>query len=181
MEIRVDHITRVEGHGNILASLEDGRVKQAFFQVVEAAKAVQPIIDERSALARQEKRLEDDAITRTDTRVRVKARAGEGVGIVEAPRGTLIHRYVLTRTGKLKEIRLTIPTQVNNAAINMSVKAAASRYIANGKVDPGLLNGVEMLIRAYDPCIKCATRTAGSGIDVEIRGSDGELVKSISS
>ncbi|MCW4019751.1 MAG: Ni/Fe hydrogenase subunit alpha, partial [Candidatus Bathyarchaeota archaeon] len=101
------------------------------------------LIDLLYACERTKQLLEDENITKTDTRVPVRPKAGEGVGIVEAPRGTLAHRYVLSRTGKLREIKLMIPTQVNNAAINISVKEAASRFIVNGEIKPGLLNGVE--------------------------------------
>jgi len=135
------------------------------------------LIDLLYACERTKQLLEDKEIIRTDTRVRVKPKAGEGVGIVEAPRGTLAHRYTLTKTGKLKNIKLIIPTQINNAAINMSVKDAASRFIRKGEVKPGLLNGVEMLIRAYDPCIKCATRSVNDGLTIEIRDQKGKLLR----
>jgi F420-non-reducing hydrogenase large subunit len=131
------------------------------------------------ACERARELLEDIDVTKTDTRVLVKPKAGEGVGIVEAPRGTLAHRYVLTEAGKLKEIKLIIPTQINNAAINMSVKDAASKYIRDGEAKPGLLNGVEMLIRAYDPCIKCAARSINEHVVVEIRNRKGELLQAL--
>jgi coenzyme F420-reducing hydrogenase alpha subunit len=137
------------------------------------------LIDLLYACERARELLEDVDITKTDTRVPVKPKAGEGVGIVEAPRGTLAHRYVLTETGKLKEIKLIIPTQINNAAINMSVKDAASKYIRNGEIEKGLLNGVEMLIRAYDPCIKCAARSMNEHAVVEIRNQKGELLQTL--
>jgi len=137
------------------------------------------LLDLLYACERTRQLLENDKITKTDTRIPVKPKAGVGVGIVEAPRGTLAHRYVLTRTGKLKEIKLMIPTQVNNSAINMSVKEAASRFIKEGEVKPGLLNGVEMLIRAYDPCIKCATRSANDRATIEIVDRKGKLLRTI--
>jgi F420-non-reducing hydrogenase large subunit len=55
-------------------------------------------------------------------------------------------------------MKLIIPTQVNNAAINLNVKDAAMEFIHQGEIKPGLLNRIEMVVRAYDPCIKCATR-----------------------
>lgn len=137
------------------------------------------LIDLLYACERAGQLLEDEEIAKTDVRVKVKPKAGRGVGIVEAPRGTLAHRYFVSRTGKLLEMRLIIPTQVNNAAINMSVREAASRFIENGKTKPGLLNGVEMLIRAYDPCIKCAARTVNEGITIELRNQKGDLIQVI--
>ena len=137
------------------------------------------LLDLLYACERTRELLEDDRITKTDTRVPVKAKAGEGVGIVEAPRGTLAHRYGLTGTGRLREVKLIIPTQVNNSAINMSVKEAASRFIKEGEVKPGLLNGVEMLIRAYDPCIKCATRSTNDRLAIEIVDQKGKLIRRV--
>jgi coenzyme F420-reducing hydrogenase alpha subunit len=137
------------------------------------------LIDLLYACERAKELLEDPDIMKTDTRIPVKSKAGEGVGIVEAPRGTLAHRYVLTAAGKLREIKMVIPTQINNAAINMSVKDAASKYISDGEVKPGLLNGVEMLVRAYDPCIKCAARSVNERIAVDIRDRKGKLIRAL--
>jgi F420-non-reducing hydrogenase large subunit len=123
--------------------------------------------------------LEDESLTRTDTRVKVKPEGGRGVGVVEAPRGTLAHEYVLTKNGHLKNIRLIIPTQINNAAINLNVKDAAKEFIHHGEIKPGLLNRIEMVIRAYDPCIKCATRLINEDLRVEIRNSNGELLRAL--
>jgi len=137
------------------------------------------LIDLLYACERAGQLLEDEDITKNDVRVRLRAKAGEGVGIVEAPRGTLAHKYVLTKTGKLREMRLIIPTQLNNAAINMSVKDVASKFISEGEIKEGLLNGVEMLVRAYDPCIKCATRLVNDYLKVEIRDLRGKLIRII--
>jgi len=83
----------------------------------------------------------------------------EGVGVVEAPRGTLYHHYKTDENGIIKEANLIVGTTHNNAPINMSVKKAAEGLIKNGKVNDGLLNMVEMAFRAYDPCFGCATHT----------------------
>lgn len=124
--------------------------------------------------------LEDETITRTDTRVKIKPKSGKGIGVIEAPRGLLAHEYLLTRNGRLKNARLIIPTQVNNMAININLKDAAKEFIRNGEIKQGLLNKIEMVIRAYDPCIKCAARTIGNNIKVEIRNAEGKLLKSLS-
>jgi F420-non-reducing hydrogenase large subunit len=135
------------------------------------------LIDLMYACERAKELLEDESLTRTDTRVKVKPKGGTGAGVVEAPRGTLAHEYVLTRGGRLKSMKLIIPTQVNNAAINLNVKDAAMEFIHGGEIKQGLLNRVEMVIRAYDPCIKCATRKANENLRVEIRNRKGELLK----
>jgi len=127
--------------------------------------------------------LEDKTITKSKVRATLSSREADGIGVVEAPRGTLMHRYSLDTHGRLKDIRLIIPTQVNNAAINMSVKSAAEKFIKKAEIKPGLLNKIEMVIRAYDPCIKCASRTTGNNnwLRVEIRNSRGELLKALQS
>jgi F420-non-reducing hydrogenase large subunit len=137
------------------------------------------LIDLMYACERTRQLLEDESITRTDTRVKVKPKGGKGVGIVEAPRGTLAHEYVLTRNGRLKNMKLIIPTQVNNAAINLNVKDASMEFIHYGEIKPGLLNRIEMVIRAYDPCIKCATRLTDEDLRIEIVNRKGELLKTL--
>lgn len=137
------------------------------------------LIDLMYACERAKELLEDESLTRTDTRVKVKPKGGRGIGVVEAPRGTLAHEYVLTRNGRLKNMKLIIPTQVNNAAINLNVKDAAIEFIHHGEIKPGLLNRIEMVIRAYDPCIKCATRQANENLRVEIRNRKGELLRTL--
>jgi F420-non-reducing hydrogenase large subunit len=123
--------------------------------------------------------LEDESVTESDIRVTLTPKEASGIGVVEAPRGTLMHRYSLDSHGRLKDLRLVIPTQINNAAINMSVKNAAEKFIERTEVKPGLLNKIEMVVRAYDPCIKCASRTVekGSWLRVEVRDSQGGLVE----
>jgi F420-non-reducing hydrogenase large subunit len=137
------------------------------------------LIDLTYACERTRELLEDESITRSDTRVQVRPKGGVGIGVVEAPRGTLAHEYVLNRAGRLKSMKLIIPTQVNNAAINLNVKDAATEFIHNGEIKPGLLNRIEMLIRAYDPCIKCATRRANENLIVEVRDVKGELLRTL--
>jgi F420-non-reducing hydrogenase large subunit len=135
------------------------------------------LIDLIYACERAQEVLTDENLTRTNTRVKVEPRGGRGVGVVEAPRGTLAHEYVLTEKGRLQRMKLVIPTQINNEAINLNVKDAAMEFIHNGEIKPGLLNRIEMVIRAYDPCIKCATRQANGRLEVEITNSRGGLLK----
>jgi len=135
------------------------------------------LIDLLYACERAKELLDDPTLTRTNTRVGVKPRGGTGVGVVEAPRGTLAHEYLLDRNGRLKRLKLIIPTQLNNAAININLKDAATEFIHQGEIKPGLLNRIEMVIRAYDPCIKCATRMAEHNLTVEIRNKKGELLR----
>jgi F420-non-reducing hydrogenase large subunit len=125
--------------------------------------------------------LNDSEITSKDTRVPVTPRAARGVGCVEAPRGTLIHDYETDENGLVTDVNLIVGTTHNNAPINMSVKQAARTLIKDGVYDQGILNQVEMAIRAYDPCLSCATHDLSNRIPVriEIRDPDGEVVDTL--
>ncbi|MEO2065628.1 MAG: Ni/Fe hydrogenase subunit alpha [Desulfurobacteriaceae bacterium] len=82
---------------------------------------------------------------------------GEGVGIIEAPRGTLIHHYWTDEEGLVTDANLIVPTTINNGSIQVSVKKAAKYFIKDGEVDEGTLNLIEMAHRPYDLCLACAT------------------------
>lgn len=122
--------------------------------------------------------LNDPEITGKETRVPVTPRAARGVGCVEAPRGTLIHDYETDENGLITNVNLIVGTTHNNAPINMSVKQAAKALIKDGNYDQGILNKVEMAIRAYDPCLSCATHKLDGSIAVklEIRNARGEVI-----
>ncbi len=102
---------------------------------------------------------EDEEITSREVRELPTGKPTEGVGVVEAPRGTLYHHYTTDPNGMVKSVNLIVATVQNNAAMNMSVKKAASDLIKDGKVSDELLDRVEMAFRAYDPCLACATHT----------------------
>jgi len=125
--------------------------------------------------------LNDPEITSTQTRVPVKPRAARGIGCVEAPRGTLIHDYETDAEGLVTNVNLIVGTTHNNAPINMSVKQAAKTLIKNGKYDQGTLNKVEMAIRAYDPCLSCATHKLDGSIAVkiEVRNARGQVIDTL--
>jgi len=107
----------------------------------------------------------------------------EGVGVVEAPRGTLYHHYKTDENGMVEKVNLIVATVQNNPAMNMSIKKAAQKLITAGKVaSEGLLNMVEMAFRAYDPCIACATHSLPGQMPLEviIRDPDGNILKRLS-
>ncbi|MFQ6057528.1 MAG: Ni/Fe hydrogenase subunit alpha [Anaerolineae bacterium] len=110
---------------------------------------------------------QDPEITSKEIRAQ-PGEPGEGVGVVEAARGTLIHHYRLDGDGLVRDINLIVATTNNAAAINMSIKKAAQCMIRNGVVREGLLNKVEMAFRAYDPCYACATHTLPGQMPLEI-------------
>ncbi len=105
----------------------------------------------------------------------------EGIGIVEAPRGTLIHHYQTDDRGILTKVNLIVATVNNAAAMNMSIDKAARSLIKNGKVSDGLLNMVEMAFRAYDPCHACATHSLPGRMPLEVNIYDakGDLIRKL--
>jgi F420-non-reducing hydrogenase large subunit len=125
--------------------------------------------------------LKDPEITSSDTRATVTPRAARGIGVVEAPRGTLIHDYTTDEDGLLTHVNLLVATCQNNSAINLSVKQAAQTLIKNGQYDQGTLNTVEMAIRAYDPCLSCATHRMDGRLPVkmDIVDLDGNLIDTL--
>ncbi len=102
----------------------------------------------------------------------------EGVGSVEAPRGTLTHHYKTDENGILTDVNLIVGTTNNNAPIAMSIKKAAEGLIKGGVVNEGLLNTIEMAFRNYDPCMSCATHSLPGQmpLEVEIKDADGNLI-----
>lgn len=104
-----------------------------------------------------------------------------GIGVIEAPRGTLYHHYETDEKGRLTKANLIVATVNNSAAINMSIEKAARNLIKNGVVNDGLLNMIEMAFRAYDPCFACATHNLPGQIPIEINihNPGGEIIKTI--
>lgn len=118
--------------------------------------------------------LSDDRIVSMDTRIPVEARAGEGVGIVEAPRGLLLHNYRVDGDGLLKYVNIIAPTTFNHPSIERNLRSAAEAHVEE-LVDEdsrdGALWRLEKIVRAYDPCLSCSVHT----IDVDLT-IDGEPV-----
>jgi NAD-reducing hydrogenase large subunit len=128
------------------------------------------------ALERAEELLKHDRICDTDIRVTAPPAREEGVGVIEAPRGTLIHHYWVDRHGTIENANLIVATGHNNIAINWAVQEVAKAYIHKGEVREGILNRVEGAIRCYDPCLSCATHALGEmPLKVQVYSSDGEL------
>lgn len=107
---------------------------------------------------------------------------GEGVGVIEAPRGTLFHHYWADPQGKLQRVNLIVATGHNNWAMSKAVDSVAKTYIhgQNGQIKEGLLNRVEAAIRAYDPCLSCSTHAVGQmPMIVEVMDAGGVVVKTL--
>jgi F420-non-reducing hydrogenase large subunit len=123
----------------------------------------------------------DPEITTPNVRTIPTETPTEGVGAVEAPRGTLIHHYKTDEKGIVKGVNLIVATANNHAAISMSIKQAAQGLIKRGNVSDGILNMVEMAFRAYDPCYACATHTLPGKmpLEVNIRNKEGTLLRTL--
>jgi F420-non-reducing hydrogenase large subunit len=126
--------------------------------------------------------INDPEITSPDYRIIPTETPSEGVGIVEAPRGTLTHHYKTDERGIVTEANLIVGTTNNHAAISMSIKKAAEGLIKKGvEVTEGTLNTIEMAFRAYDPCFGCATHSLPGQMPLElnIKDSKGEVINTV--
>ena len=122
----------------------------------------------------------DPGITGTDIRNMKFDMKSEGVGVVEAARGTLFHHYRLTEDRMIESVNLIVATTNNKGPICMSVREAAKELIHKGKVSDGLLNTVEMFFRAYDPCMACASHVLGRPtVVIDIRNRNGDLLRQL--
>ncbi len=117
----------------------------------------------------------DPEITNPHVRNIPTSMPDEGIGIVEAPRGTLTHHFVTDKRGIVQKCNLIVGTTNNYAPISISIKKAAQALIQKGQViSEGILNRVEMAFRAYDPCFGCATHTLPGQMPLELRIHDAE-------
>lgn len=124
------------------------------------------------AAERMQELANDPEITSPTVRTIPTATPNEGIGVVEAPRGTLIHHYQTDERGVITKANLIVATQNNAARIAMSVDKAARGVIKGGKIDDGILNLVEMAFRAYDPCHGCATHALPGQMPLIVRVYD---------
>ncbi len=139
------------------------------------------LIETLYAAERAKQLLENKDICSTDIQATSTKLNEQGVGVVEAPRGTLFHHYWVDDSGKILKVNLIVATGNNNAAMNQAVYAVARDYIKNGKVTEGILNRVEVAIRCYDPCLSCSTHALGQmSFVTQVFSAKGELIREIS-
>ncbi|HVX67681.1 MAG TPA: nickel-dependent hydrogenase large subunit, partial [Bryobacteraceae bacterium] len=135
------------------------------------------LVEALYGLERMEQLLQDPRIL--DTRVRAQAgvNSPEGVGIIEAPRGVLIHHYKVDEKGAIVWANLIVATGHNNLALGRSVEQVAKRFVDGNKLQEGMLNRVQAVVRAYDPCLSCSTHAAGQlPLRVQLVAPDGALL-----
>ncbi len=132
-------------------------------EMLYAAEAIRDLLDDPDIYG-------DDLLTQGE-------RALEGVGVIEAPRGTLFHHYVVDETDSVVKANLIVATTNNNTAMNVAVREVAAHYLDGQELTEGLLNHLEVAIRAYDPCLSCATHALGKmPLEVELLAANGNLV-----
>lgn len=135
------------------------------------------LIENVYAIERVEQLLHDPDILSKELRAVGGIKNHEGVGVLEAPRGTLLHHYWVDEDGVLEKVNLIVATGHNNYAMSRGVEEVARSIFRGGTVSEGMLNRIEMVIRAYDPCLSCSTHAVGQmPLVVEMRDANGELL-----
>jgi NAD-reducing hydrogenase large subunit len=123
---------------------------------------------------------EDELICSTDIWATTGKINEEGVGVLEAPRGTLFHHYWVDKSGMIKKVNLIVATGNNNAAMNRAVFEVAKKYVNGNRLTEGMLNRVEAAIRCYDPCLSCSTHALGSmSLMVQLVSPSGEVLDTV--
>lgn len=123
---------------------------------------------------------EDELICSTDLWATSGKVNEEGVGVLEAPRGTLFHHYWVDKSGMVKKVNLIVATGNNNAAMNRAVFEVAKKYVNGNKLTEGMLNRVEAAIRCYDPCLSCSTHALGQmPLTVQLISPSGEVLDTV--
>ena len=132
------------------------------------------------AIEHIEEFLNDPDILSTHVRSTASLNNHEGVGVSEAPRGTLIHHYRVDEQGLVTWANLIIATGHNNLAMNRGILQAAQHFVRSEKITEGMLNRVEAVIRAFDPCLSCSTHAYGQmPLAIELRAPDGALLDEV--
>ncbi len=138
------------------------------------------LIELMHALERMETLLNDPDIFSPHVRAFAGVNALEGVGIIEAPRGVLIHHYKVDENGAMRYANLIVATGHNNTAIGKGVQQVAQHFIDGNKIQEGMLNRVSALVRAYDPCLSCSTHALGEyPLDVQLLSPGGEVLDEV--
>jgi NAD-reducing hydrogenase large subunit len=169
------HIATPQADAELNIWRAKGRVRASSFYYHWAR-----LIELLYGLERAQQLLKDPDIGSTDILVANQPTQREGVGVIEAPRGTLIHHYWVDLNGRIEKANLIVATGHNNLAMNRGVQAIARKYVKAKKLKEGMLNRVESVIRCYDPCLSCATHAVGQmPIVMRLVGPDGEVLDEV--
>jgi len=132
-------------------------------EMLHAAEAIKDLLHDDDLLG-------DDLVVTGERQER-------GVGLIEAPRGTLIHHYRVNEDDQIVRANLIVSTTHNNQAMNTAVREVAKKYLSGRKITEGLLNHIEVAIRAFDPCLSCATHALGQmPLEVELIDAAGQML-----
>ncbi len=152
-----------------------GKVVQSSFHYHHAR-----LIEILYCIERMEQLLQDPAILDRHVRAHAGVNALEGVGMSEAPRGTLIHHYKVNEDGAITWANLIIATGNNNLAIGRSINQVSRHFVDGNKLQDGMLNRVQAVLRAYDPCLSCSTHATGQyPVEVQLIDADGSVLDSV--
>ena len=133
-----------------------------------------------ACLERIEQLVNDPDIVSPRTRATAGINCLEGVGVSEAPRGTLFHHYKVDENGIIQKVNMIIATGQNNLAMNQTVTQIAKHYIHNNQIPEGMLNRVEAGIRAFDPCLSCSTHAAGQmPLHIQLIAANGTVLDEV--
>ena len=154
--------------------LERGAVLSSFYyhyaRLLEALYGIE----------KMEQLLNDPEILSKHVRAFAGPNNNEGIGVSEAPRGTLIHHYKIDDNGLITWANLIIATGHNNLAMNRGVLQVAKHFVDGTKLSEGMLNRVEAVIRAFDPCLSCSTHALGHmALEIKLLGPDGTLLDEV--
>ena len=162
--------------GTEAADIEFAEYHQRFGRVVQSSFHFHyaRLIEIIYCIERMEVLLNDPAILDRHVRAHAGVNALEGVGVAEAPRGTLIHHYKVNEDGAIVAVNLIIATGNNNLAIGHSITQVSRHYVDGNRLQDGMLNRVQAVLRAYDPCLSCSTHAVGQyAVDIRLVGADG--------
>ena len=135
-------------------------------EMLFAAESIKDLLHDNDILG-------DDLVTAGE-------RCERGVGVIEAPRGTLIHHYRVNEDDQVVRANLIVSTTHNNQAMNEAIRHVARRYLDGRKLTEGLLNHVEVAIRAFDPCLSCATHALGRmPLHLELFDAEGQCIDTL--
>jgi NAD-reducing hydrogenase large subunit len=168
--------------GTPLADAELAEFRQRYGRIVQSGFHYHyaRLIEALYGLERMRELLDDPDLCNPKVRAHAGVNNLEGVGIIEAPRGTLIHHYRVDDNGAMRWANLIVATGHNNLAIGRGVLQVAKRFVNGAKIEEGALNRVSALVRAYDPCLSCSTHVLGqAAVVLQLRGPDGELLDEV--
>jgi NAD-reducing hydrogenase large subunit len=150
--------------GTPQADRELARFRDGFGPVVESSFHYHyaRLIETIYCLERLEQLMQTPAILDKHVRARAEVNSPEGIGVIEAPRGILIHHYKVDERGAMVWANLVVATGHNNLAIGRSIEQASRAFIKGGQIQEGMLNRVSAVVRAYDPCFSCSTHADGT-------------------